>query len=90
MKSTVWKYPKPKLYACSRTSLYFRPSHSHLSAHIRVEEDWVDQLFNRAKSAFARILLLLANFGKEGGPQPLSARLPRIRWRRWLDDQVHG
>jgi CRP/FNR family transcriptional regulator, cyclic AMP receptor protein len=36
---------------------------------IRIEEDLVDQLFNSSEKRLARVLLLLANFGKEGVPQ---------------------
>ncbi len=39
-----------------------------LSRNIRIEEDLVDQLFNSSEKRLARILLLLANFGKEGDP----------------------
>jgi len=38
----------------------------------RVEEDLVDQLFNSSEKRLARTLLLLANFGKEGEPQPVT------------------
>ena len=45
---------------------------SHLLArNIRVEEDLVDQLFNSSEKRLARALLLLANFGKEGRPEPI-------------------
>jgi CRP/FNR family cyclic AMP-dependent transcriptional regulator len=45
---------------------------SHLLARtIRVEADLVDQLFNSSEKRLARALLLLANFGKEGTPQPI-------------------
>ncbi|NKE70481.1 Crp/Fnr family transcriptional regulator [Candidatus Manganitrophus noduliformans] len=37
-----------------------------LSRNVRIEEDLVDQLFNSSEKRLARILLLLANFGKEG------------------------
>jgi CRP/FNR family cyclic AMP-dependent transcriptional regulator len=37
-----------------------------LSRNIRVEEDLVDQLFNSSEKRLARLLLLLAHFGKEG------------------------
>jgi CRP/FNR family transcriptional regulator, cyclic AMP receptor protein len=37
-----------------------------LTRNIRYEEDWVDQLFNSSEKRLARILLLLARFGKEG------------------------
>jgi len=49
---------------------------SHLLARsIRVEEDLVDQLFNSSEKRLARALLLLANFGKEGKPEPILAKV---------------
>ncbi len=49
---------------------------SHLLArNIRVEEDLVDQLFNSSEKRLARTLLLLANFGKEGEPEPVLAKI---------------
>jgi hypothetical protein len=44
-----------------------------LSRNNRVEEDLIDQLFNSSEKRLARLLLLLANFGKEGSPQPIDA-----------------
>ena len=46
-----------------------------LSRNARVQEDLVDQLFNSSEKRLARILLLLARFGKEGEPEKV---LPRI------------
>jgi CRP/FNR family cyclic AMP-dependent transcriptional regulator len=46
-----------------------------LSRNSRVEEDLVDQLFNSSEKRLARILLLLANFGKEGRPEPVLAKI---------------
>jgi len=46
-----------------------------LSRTIRVEADLVDQLFNSSEKRLARLLLLLANFGKEGRPEPLIAKI---------------
>ncbi|MGA8148323.1 MAG: Crp/Fnr family transcriptional regulator [Gallionellaceae bacterium] len=46
-----------------------------LFRNIRIEEDLVDQLFNSSEKRLARILLLLANFGKEGKPEPLIAKI---------------
>jgi CRP-like cAMP-binding protein len=40
-----------------------------LFRNIRIEEDLVDQLFNSSEKRLARVLLLLANFGKEGAPE---------------------
>ncbi len=42
---------------------------------IRVEADLVDQLFNSSEKRLARALLLLANFGKEGRPEPILAKV---------------
>jgi len=44
-----------------------------LSRNSRIEEDLIDQLFNSSEKRLARILLLLANFGKDGTPQPIAA-----------------
>jgi CRP/FNR family cyclic AMP-dependent transcriptional regulator len=46
-----------------------------LARNVRVEEDLVDQLFNSSEKRLARILLLLANFGKEGRPEPVMANI---------------
>src|SRR3984885_10566684 len=46
-----------------------------LARNIRYEEDLVDQLFNSSEKRLARILLLLAHFGKEGVPETI---IPRI------------
>jgi CRP/FNR family transcriptional regulator, cyclic AMP receptor protein len=46
-----------------------------LARTIRVEEDLVDQLFNSSEKRLARALLLLANFGKEGRPEPIIAKI---------------
>jgi len=46
-----------------------------LSRNIRFEEDLVDQLFNSSEKRLARILLLLAHFGKDGKPEPV---IPKI------------
>jgi CRP/FNR family cyclic AMP-dependent transcriptional regulator len=46
-----------------------------LSRNIRMEEDLVDQLFNSSEKRLARILLLLANFGKEGRPEPVVPKV---------------
>ena len=49
---------------------------AHLLARaIRVEADLVDQLFNSSEKRLARLLLLLANFGKEGKPEPIIAKI---------------
>ena len=46
-----------------------------LSRVIRVEADLVDQLFNSSEKRLARLLLLLANFGKDEKPEPILAKI---------------
>jgi CRP/FNR family transcriptional regulator, cyclic AMP receptor protein len=46
-----------------------------LDRTVRVEADLVDQLFNSSEKRLARVLLLLANFGKEGQPDPVIAKI---------------
>jgi CRP/FNR family cyclic AMP-dependent transcriptional regulator len=46
-----------------------------LARKARVEEDLVDQLFNSSEKRLARALLLMANFGKEGKPEPVIAKI---------------
>ena len=45
-----------------------------LSRNGRIEEDLIDQLFNSSEKRLARLLLLLANFGKEGRPEPIVGK----------------
>ena len=46
-----------------------------LARNRRAEEDLVDQLFNSSEKRLARMLLLLANFGKESRPEPIIAKI---------------
>jgi CRP/FNR family cyclic AMP-dependent transcriptional regulator len=46
-----------------------------LARNSRIEEDLVDQLFNSSERRLARLLLLLANFGKEGRPEPIVGKI---------------
>ena len=46
-----------------------------LSRSIRIEADLVDQLFNSSEKRLARMLLLLANFGKDSKPEPIIANI---------------
>ncbi len=45
-----------------------------LSRNSRIEEDLIDQLFNSSEKRLARLLLLLANFGKEEAPEPIVGK----------------
>ena len=46
-----------------------------LSRNLRIEADLVDQLFNSSEKRLARVLLLLAHFGKEGKTEPVVAKI---------------
>jgi CRP/FNR family cyclic AMP-dependent transcriptional regulator len=46
-----------------------------LTRNSRVEADLMDHLFNSSEKRLARTLLLLANFGKEGGPEPIATKI---------------
>lgn len=46
-----------------------------LTRNSRIEEDLIDQLFNSSEKRLARLLLLLANFGKEGSPQLITPNI---------------
>ena len=46
-----------------------------LTRNSRIEEDLIDQLFNSSERRLARMLLLLANFGKAGSPQQISPNI---------------
>lgn len=46
-----------------------------LNRNIRVEADLVDQLFNSSEKRLARLLLMMANYGNQGPPQPMIAKV---------------
>ena len=46
-----------------------------LARNARIEEDLVDQLFNSSEKRLARLLLIMANFGREGKPEPVIAKI---------------
>jgi CRP-like cAMP-binding protein len=53
-----------------------------LARNIQFEADLVDQLFNSSERRLARLLLLLANFGKEGALESVNPRSARSSWRQ--------
>ncbi len=57
-----------------------------LTRNSRYEEDLVDQLFNSSEKRLARMLLMLAHFGKEGEPQPV---IPKISQETLAADGRH-
>jgi CRP-like cAMP-binding protein len=74
---SITSIPKAQIVSIIHTEPAFAELFiSHLLArNTRVEEDLVDQLFNSSEKRLARALLLLANFGKEGDPEPILAKI---------------
>ena len=73
----IVRLAKPAMVqALHREAVFAETFTTHLlSRNIRMEEDLVDQLFNSSEKRLARILLLLANFGKEGRPEPVVPKI---------------
>jgi CRP/FNR family cyclic AMP-dependent transcriptional regulator len=46
-----------------------------LARNVRIQEDLVDHLFNSSEKRLARVLLLMAHFGKEGKPEPVVPKV---------------
>jgi CRP-like cAMP-binding protein len=73
----ITRISKPAMIA----ALEGRPKFSQLfmayllTRNSRIEEDLIDQLFNSSEKRLARLLLLLANFGKEASPQPIGVKI---------------
>jgi CRP/FNR family cyclic AMP-dependent transcriptional regulator len=76
-ESAITRIPKAEIVSIIHTEPAFAELFiSHLLArNSRVEADLVDQLFNSSEKRLARTLLLLANFGKEGDPEPVLAKI---------------
>ena len=76
-ESTILRIDKPAMIRVLRQEPAFAEMFmSHLlSRNIRIEEDLVDQLFNSSEKRLARVLLLLAHFGKESNVEPI---IPKI------------
>jgi CRP/FNR family transcriptional regulator, cyclic AMP receptor protein len=77
MQSVIMRIEKPAMVRV----LHEQPAFSAkflayiLARNARVEEDLVDQLFNSTEKRLARLLLLMANFGKEGKTEPVIAKI---------------
>jgi CRP/FNR family transcriptional regulator, cyclic AMP receptor protein len=76
-ESVIMRIPKENIVRAIHEEPAFAEMFiSHLlHRNSRVEEDLVDQLFNSSEKRLARTLLLLANFGKEGEPEPILAKI---------------
>ena len=77
MEASVIRLAKPAMVRALHRDPVFAETFTTylLSRNIRMEEDLVDQLFNSSEKRLARILLLLANFGKEGRPEPVVPKI---------------
>jgi CRP-like cAMP-binding protein len=75
--SSIMRLEKPSVIGL----LHDEPAFSELflqyllSRNIRIEEDLVDLLFNSSEKRLARVLLLMANFGKEGKAEPVISKI---------------
>jgi len=76
-ESSIVRLPKQTMIrALHRDGPFSEVFTTHLlSRNIRMEEDLVDHLFNSSEKRLARILLLLANFGKAGRPEPIVPKI---------------
>ena len=76
-ESSIVRLPKQTMIrALHRDGPFSEVFTAHLlSRNIRMEEDLVDHLFNSSEQRLARILLLLANFGKAGRPEPIVPKI---------------
>ena len=75
--SAIVSFPKQTMIRALHDDARFAETFTKhlLSRSIRFEEDLVDQLFNSSEKRLARILLLLANFGKSGRPEPVVPKI---------------
>jgi len=92
MNPPLWKYPKPKLYACSERAFIFGQVHSPPArAQYSSRRGFGRSAVQFERKAPCPHSSSARQFRQRGGsPSPLSARLPRIRWRRWLERPGHG
>jgi CRP/FNR family transcriptional regulator, cyclic AMP receptor protein len=83
-QSLITRIPKAAMIA----TLHDEPRFSELfmadllSRNSRIEEDLIDQLFNSSEKRLARVLLLLANFGKDATVEPIIGKFSQETLRR--------
>ena len=75
VKCSIWRLDKGAVIRTLHTERAFSELFTAylLARNIRIESDLIDHLFNSSEQRLARLLLLLANFGKEGQPLPIIA-----------------
>src|SRR5579871_6901318 len=75
--ATVMRFEKAEMVRLLRAEPAFAAAFTAhlLTRNSRVEADLVDHLFNSSEKRLARTLLLLANFGKEGKPEPITTKI---------------
>jgi CRP-like cAMP-binding protein len=76
-QSVITSITKPAMLATLKSQPIFSELFMGylLSRNSRIEEDLIDQLFNSSEKRLARLLLLLANFGKDGALQPIAVQV---------------
>jgi CRP-like cAMP-binding protein len=76
MDSVIMRLEKSAIVRVHEEPIFSEMFIAHLLGRtIRVEADLVDQLFNSSEKRLARMLLLLANFGKESKPEPIIGKI---------------
>ena len=77
VKCKTTELSKQTMARLLKTNAHFAEAFTRhlLARNSRVEADLVDQLFNSSERRLARMLLILANFGKDGEPEPLIAKI---------------
>src|ERR1700756_1407725 len=75
-QSLITRIPKAAMIATLHDEIGFSELFMSylLTRNSRIEEDLIDQLFNSSEKRLARTLLLMANFGKEGRPEPITGK----------------
>jgi CRP/FNR family transcriptional regulator, cyclic AMP receptor protein len=76
-KSTIIRIDKQAMLAVLHDEPIFSGVFMNylLSRNVRIQEDLVDHLFNSAEKRLARVLLLMAQFGKDDKPEPVIAKI---------------
>jgi CRP/FNR family transcriptional regulator, cyclic AMP receptor protein len=76
-ESVIMRIDKPSMFRVLHEQTTFSEMFMSylLARNARVEEDLVDQLFKSSEKRLARLLLLMANFGKEGRSEPVIAKI---------------
>jgi CRP-like cAMP-binding protein len=79
-RARTWGWARTRRYDDPSNDLEVLSSHHRIASSLRADmifgkDNLIDQLFNSSEKRLARLLLLLANFGKEGKPEPIVGKI---------------